>query len=121
MREHAPAVFKLLRFLGTWPELLSVASALKRIEELQTLPRSTLVNQSFLEGFIPSLGLHPSQGLGTEEYEWPEFLSPCTGKGLQIWQYPTQFSKYLAFLSGFEIKSYLEIGVAYGGDFRAYG
>lgn len=55
--------------------------------------------------------------MGTDEYEWPPSLAVHTGKGLQVWQYPNQFSKYLAFLSAYKINSYLEIGVAYGGTF----
>jgi hypothetical protein len=81
------------------------------------MPRENLVDPSFLEGWIPGLGLHPSSGEGTDEYEWPPALHGQVGKGRQIWQYPNQFSKYLAFLSAYKISSYLEIGVAYVGTF----
>lgn len=91
--------------------------ALQTLRELQSISRETLTDQAFLESFIPRLGLHPSGGAGTAEYEWPASLAVRSGKGLKIWQYPHQFSKYLAFISAFEISSYLEIGVAYGGTF----
>lgn len=73
-----------------------------------------------VEELVKQAGLHRSGGdggFGSDEYEWPRELDPFINKGLQIWQYPTQFSRYLAFLSQFTIKSYLEIGVAYGGTF----
>ena len=49
--------------------------------------------------------------------EFPEELYSYCGKGLLHWQYPKQFSKYLAFISQFNIKRYLEIGVRHGGTF----
>jgi cephalosporin hydroxylase len=49
--------------------------------------------------------------------EIPEELHSYCGFGLKFWQYPNQFSKYLHFLTQYNIKSYLEIGVRYGGTF----
>lgn len=116
-RQAYPEVFKFLRDLWRWPQRLAVSESLNIIQKFQDLPVETLTDQRFLEDFIPRLGLHPSGGFGTDEYEWPPSLTAYTGKGLQIWQYPNQFSKYLAFLSAYKINSYLEIGVAYGGTF----
>jgi hypothetical protein len=62
--------------------------------------------------------LLPQLGLNNELlYQIPEELHPFTGKGLLHWQYPNQFSKYLALLSKLRISSYLEIGVRHGGTF----
>ncbi|MBI3257986.1 MAG: class I SAM-dependent methyltransferase [Ignavibacteriae bacterium] len=49
--------------------------------------------------------------------EFPEELYGYCGKGLLHWQYPKQFSKYLAQISTFNIETYLEIGVRHGGTF----
>jgi hypothetical protein len=116
-RERIPGFYNVLKGLWRFPERVSVLRALQTLRQIQGIPRETLVNQAFLESFIPRLGLHPSGGKGTAEYEWPASLADRTGKGLQVWQYPHQFSKYLAFVSAFKISSYLEIGVAYGGTF----
>jgi hypothetical protein len=46
-------------------------------------------------------------------------LHPFCWSGLRIWQYPSQFSRYLLHLSGLQVRSYLEIGVRHGGSFIA--
>jgi cephalosporin hydroxylase len=51
--------------------------------------------------------------------EFPRELHSWCGRGLRIWQYPTQFSKYLAQLSRLNVRSYLEIGIRHGGSFVA--
>ena len=62
--------------------------------------------------------LLPALGLNNESLqEFPEELYSFCGYGLLHWQYPNQFSKYLAQLSKFNIKTYLEIGVRHGGTF----
>lgn len=64
-----------------------------------------------LERMLPRLGLTASPNLVPPE------LREYTGTGLWHWQHPRQFSGYLAQLSGLPIRSYLEIGVKYGGTF----
>lgn len=115
-REHLPPLFQALKATWTLQERLEVARALRFIDGLQEIRPKQLQDAETIEALIKKAGLHKSGGEG-EEYEWPSELDPFTDRGLKIWQYPTQFSKYLAFLSQFQINSYLEIGVAYGGTF----
>jgi hypothetical protein len=49
--------------------------------------------------------------------EFPSELYPFCGRGIRSWQYPVQFSRYLAFLSSRDIRSYVEIGCRFGGTF----
>jgi hypothetical protein len=81
------------------------------------LGREQLSDASFLEKFfIPALGLNDEQ-----LHEQPPELAALFGGGfgLRIFQYPNQFSKYLAFLADFTqpLRSYLEIGCRHGGTF----
>ncbi|MFN9057798.1 MAG: class I SAM-dependent methyltransferase [Cyanobacteriota bacterium] len=115
-RQHIPPLFEALKATRSLQERLDVQKALKSLHMLEAAGRDRLKNPQILEEFIQKAGLHKSGGVG-EEYEWPKQLDPFTDRGLKIWQYPIQFSKYLVFLSQFSIRSYLEIGVAYGGTF----
>ena len=120
LRSRLPPIFNALKSTFVFLETVEVANALKSIDRMKEIPLSKLSDIDYLENFIISSGLHASGGDGSYdsiEYEWPRSLDAFVGKGLQIWQYPTQFSKYLVFLSQFHIKSHLEIGVAYGGAF----
>jgi len=65
-----------------------------------------------IEKFLPTLGINNECG-----DQLPKELSEYFGKGLKFWQYPNQFSKYIKFISGLEINSYLEIGCRWGGTF----
>jgi hypothetical protein len=66
------------------------------------------------------LDLLPHLGFNNERlHEFPEELYGYCGQGLLSWQYPNQFSKYLATLSRYQINTYLEIGVRHGGTFVA--
>lgn len=65
-----------------------------------------------LEAILPNLGMNDEI-----LHEMPTHLAPYYGKGLRFWQYPNQFSKYLKYLSGKDIGSYLEIGCRWGGTF----
>ena len=57
-------------------------------------------------------------GINDEYLEhFPQHLYPYCGKGLKFWQYPNQFSRYLANLSTKNIRSYLEIGCRHGSTF----
>ena len=74
--------------------------------------REDLADPKWLESMLPRLGLN-SEWL----QQFPSSLYRYTGKGLRHWQYPNQFSKYLAQLAHCKIESYLEIGVRHGGTF----
>lgn len=75
--------------------------------------KAKLLDMEFLENeLIPGLGLN-NELLN----EFPSHLYPFCGQGLFIWQYPNQLAKYLKFISGYKINSYLEIGVRHGGMF----
>jgi hypothetical protein len=57
-------------------------------------------------------------GLNDEILEqFPDQMWPQMGRGLRLWQYPTQFAPYLIELSGRRVQRYLEIGVRHGGSF----
>jgi cephalosporin hydroxylase len=75
------------------------------------------MNVKELEDAIIYAGLFPF----TEDKlaEFPEFLHKHCGKGIGIWQYPNQFSRYLSYILDLNIpiRSYLEIGCAAGGTF----
>ncbi len=86
---------------------------LSRAEMIRDADKDNLADPNWLE-----MTLLPSLGLNAEELdEFPSFLYPHMGSGLLHWQYPKQFSKYLAHLSGEKVESYLEIGVRHGGTF----
>lgn len=70
------------------------------------------ISDSELEAFLPTLGMNDEN-----LREMPSHLSEYYGKGLKFWQYPNQFNKYLKYLHGKKINSYLEIGCRWGGTF----
>jgi hypothetical protein len=61
-----------------------------------------LADPARLEALIPELGLNDE---AIEEI--PAHLHPWCDQGLRIWQYPRQFSRYLAALALRRISSYL--------------
>ena len=86
---------------------------LSRAELIRAASLEELSDPSYLEeSLLPRLGLNDEN-----LHEIPESLHQYTGYGLLHWQYPNQFSRYLADLSRREIESYLEIGVRHGGTF----
>jgi hypothetical protein len=97
-------------------------AALKRLHPTAIdLGRTALIREAdtdalsdpqWLESLLLRLGLN-NEALN----ELPSELHAHCGHGLRIWQYPTQFSKYLAQLSRLKIRSYLEIGIRHGGSF----
>ncbi|MFM1798086.1 MAG: hypothetical protein RLZZ117_364 [Cyanobacteriota bacterium] len=115
-RQSFPALFRGLKNLARLKEDRDVKRALAKLETLSQTTTQALQQPQIIEALIIQSGLHQSIGVG-EEYEWPASLEAHTNKGLKIWQYPSQFSQYLTFLSHHQIRSYLEIGVAYGGTF----
>lgn len=86
---------------------------LSQVELIRMQSAEKLSDAAFLEkNLLPQLGLNNEL-----LYQLPDELYHYTGKGLLHWQYPVQFSKYLALLSTLKIESYLEIGVRHGGTF----
>ena len=86
---------------------------LTKVDDIRNVSKDILSDASRMEiEFLPQLGLN-----NEVVHEFPEALSPYFGKGLQHWQYPNQFSKYLVHLSKYKIESYVEIGVRHGGTF----
>lgn len=65
-----------------------------------------------LELLLPQLGLN-DEGLA----EFPPELHPFCGQGLRVWQYPSQFARYLARLIPLGVRSYVELGIRHGGSF----
>ena len=83
------------------------------IAEIREAPLSKLQNPYWLEyQLLPRLGFN-NENLSV----FPEELYPWCGYGVKSWQLPSQFSKYLVYLSSKQIHSYLEIGCRHGGTF----
>jgi hypothetical protein len=87
---------------------------LERIALIRQAPLQDLRRSDWLEDLLPRLGLN-DEGLA----EFPPQLHAACGGGLRIWQYPTQFSRYLSTLAGLGVRSYLELGIRHGGSFIA--
>lgn len=95
------------------PNPLHVGDVAQAVAELRAAPLELLLNEDWLErDFLLRLGLNDEM---LEEF--PAELYSCCGHGLKSWQYPRQFSRYLRFLAGHEIRSYVEIGSRHGGTF----
>lgn len=83
------------------------------IERIRATPMELLQDPSYLEfELLPKLGLN-----NRHMNQMPMHLHPYCGTGLLSWQYPSQFSQYLAKLSTLKISSYAEIGAHKGGTF----
>jgi hypothetical protein len=63
------------------------------------------MNNNLLEKQICDSGLFPHTTNKLNEF--PEILHIYCGKGIGIWQYPNQFSKYLNHILKHNIQSYL--------------
>ena len=85
---------------------------LNAISVLRTAADEDLRDTRRLEARLAELGLN-DEALG----EFPTALHAHCGRGLRLWQYPIQFSKYLVHLSRLGVRSYLEIGIRHGGSF----
>jgi len=70
-----------------------------------------LQNKDYVENLIIRLGFNTEVLV-----EQPKIVIE-NGGGLLIWQYPSQFAKYLLLLQKQKISSYLEIGCRWGGTF----
>ena len=83
------------------------------VNRLRGEPIENLKDANYLENvLLPVLGLNDEI-----THEFPAHLAPYMGQGVRSWQYPSQFSKYLVWLSTRQIGSYLEIGCRHGGTF----
>ena len=82
------------------------------IEKISCLSSDDLLDIKSVEKLLLKLGIN-DEVLS----EIPSELHKYCGFGLRYWQYPNQFSQYLCFLSNYNISSYLEIGVRFGGTF----
>ena len=87
---------------------------LDRVDLIRKATLEDLGSSSWLEALLPRLGLN-DEGLA----EFPPHLHAACGGGLRIWQYPTQFSKYLAQLARLQVRSYVELGIRHGGSYIA--
>lgn len=95
-------------------QLRAVPIDLGRVALIRERAPEDLSRPEVLEALLPQLGLN-DDGM----HEMPPALHPHCGQGLRIWQYPIQFSRYLAALSKLRVRSYLELGVRHGGAFVA--
>jgi predicted O-methyltransferase YrrM len=86
---------------------------LSRLELIRRRDPDWLADPDNLEHeLLPQLGLCADiPGAFPRELQW------AVGGGLKHWQAPNQFSRYLAHLARYPIRSYLEIGVRHGGTF----
>lgn len=80
--------------------------------EIEILKNSKAKNADDFEKLILSVGLN-----GELLHEQPNEFNQFYGKGIKIWQYPNQLSKFAEKISKLEIDSYLEIGCRFGGTF----
>lgn len=86
---------------------------LSTLRQLRNASEENLADAAYLERLIAELGLCGEN----EPWELPSELSNFYDKGILLWQYPNQFSRYLCLLKEFPVKTYLEIGVRHGGTF----
>lgn len=92
-----------------------VDSVESTITTIRNLPISRCYDTQFIEKqLIPELGLN-------DEYleQQPAELREYFGKGLHLWQYPSQLARYLVWLThnAKHIRNYTEIGCRWGGTF----
>jgi cephalosporin hydroxylase len=87
---------------------------LERVKLIRNAEIASLTDPGLLEGLLLRLGLNDEAAA-----ELPASLRPHAGHGLRIWQYPHQFSAYLADLARLRVRSYLEVGIRHGGSFVA--
>ncbi len=85
----------------------------RTLAAIRALSAEQCRDRAYLESvFIPSLGLNDEL-----LHEMPTEFSAHYGKGLHIWQYPSQLAGYLSWIAdnALGITSYLEIGCRWGG------
>ena len=85
------------------------------VDKIRAVPAHKRFDVPFIEHeLIPELGLNNEQ-----LPEQPQELSNFFGKGIHIFQYPSQLARYLVWLSfnAKGMRSYMEIGCRWGGTF----
>jgi cephalosporin hydroxylase len=100
---------------ASWGLLKSLAAQdidLARADLLRAAPLEELRDETRLESLLAKLGLN-DEAMG----ELPSGLHAHCGRGLRLWQFPNQLSKYLVHVSRLGVRSYLEIGIRHGGSF----
>jgi hypothetical protein len=85
---------------------------LSYVRVIRDAPETSLLDVPSLERLLIEAGLNDEI---LEQF--PTDLRPRMGRGLRLWQYPTQFNRYLIELAGRGIERYMEIGVRHGGSF----
>jgi len=104
-----------MRQMRGWAGLKGLHAApidLERLALIRSASREDLADPRWLAALLLRLGLN-DEALN----EFPAELHPHCGHGLRLWQYPVQFSPYLAQLVRLGVRSYLEIGIRHGGSF----
>jgi cephalosporin hydroxylase len=81
-------------------------------KEIQLLKNSNAKTKEEFENLIPLLGLNGENG-----HELPREYDVYYNKGIRIWQYPNQLSRFAETIGHLDVKKYLEIGCRYGGTF----
>jgi len=83
-------------------------------ERLGTLSTESLCRAEMWDELLQEFGFNDEN-----PEELPKLMLNRPGWGFRIWQYPSQFSPYMAWLASkaSTVRSYLEIGTRYGGTF----
>lgn len=84
----------------------------KIIEKIKKIHDCSFVEQKEVENLILELGLNDEM-LNEQPVEFSKYY----GKGLKLWQYPNQLSKFSLELNKLKVNSYMEIGCRFGGTF----
>jgi len=83
-----------------------------RLEIIRSADRTKLDSQDYLQQIIIRCGFN------NEILEEQPSVVRENGGGLRIWQYPSQFARFLTdVVNRYAIRSYLEIGCRWGGTF----
>ncbi len=85
------------------------------IAKIRDLPVSQCYDIQYIENrLIPELGLN-DESLHEQPAEFGDYF----GKGLHLWQYPSQLARYLVWLAhnAKHVRNYTEIGCRWGGTF----
>jgi cephalosporin hydroxylase len=81
-------------------------------EKIEKINSNSFSSEKECENLILELGLN-NEMLNEQPIEFSQYY----GKGLKLWQYPNQLSKFSLMLSNIKVKSYMEIGCRFGGTF----
>lgn len=82
------------------------------VEIVEIIKNTNFDNLSEIEKSILRCGLN-NEILNEQPDDFVDFY----GKGLKMWQYPNQLSKFAQFIANLNVRSYMEIGCRFGGTF----